>query len=96
MLMPGAKKGPLRLEEETQKIVSDSLSKIEAAISEWDSSKDKPADLKGQVRSLRRFHGLLSAWARDSQKGPKDEASATMRLRRFYEICSKIDDAGMS
>jgi len=89
-------KTPQELEAETQKIVSASISKMEVALSEWDSAKKRPDDLAGQVAHLRRFYKLLTKWERDSLKGGKDLASVQKRLRRFMEICGEIEFSGMS
>ncbi|MFH0885433.1 MAG: hypothetical protein V1861_07025 [Candidatus Micrarchaeota archaeon] len=88
-------KTPLELEAETQKVVSASISKIEVALSEWDSAKKKPDDLNNQVACLRRFYGLLTKWEKNSLSGSKDTASAQKRLRRFAEICTEIESSGM-
>ncbi len=85
----------LELESETQRVVSKSISKIEVALSEWDSAKKKPDDLEGKVAYLRRFYELLTGWERDSLTGSKDTASAQKRLRRFAEICRDIESARM-
>lgn len=88
-------KTPLELETETQKVVSASISKIEVALSEWDSARKKPGDLESQVAKLRRFCELLSGWERDSLMGSRDTASAQKRLRRFTEICREIESSGV-
>jgi hypothetical protein len=88
-------KTPLELEADTQKVVSSSISKLEVALSEWDSARKKPEDLTGKVAYLRRFYGLLTKWEKNSLSGSKDTASAQKRLRRFAEICHDIESAGM-
>ncbi len=93
--MDAAGDDALRVEEETRQKVSDSLSRIEVALSEWDLAKRKPKGLEGRISYLRRFHGLLSRWEKDSLKGRRDGASVRERLRRFMEICRGIESSGM-
>lgn len=91
----GNAKTPQELEADTQKVVSASISKIEVALTEWDSARRKPEDLRGQVAQLRRFCTLLSSWEKASLSGSRDTASAQKRLRRFFEICRKIESSGV-
>lgn len=88
-------KSMIELEAETQRMVSDSISKMEVAISEWDSAKKKPDDLSDVVEGIRRFHELLSAWERKSLAGSRDTASIRKRLARFTEICAEIESSGL-
>jgi hypothetical protein len=81
------------LESETRLKVSESLSKIEVALSEWDSARKKPKKLENRIEYLRLSHTLLSGWARDSLRGKKDEGSTISRLARFIELCDALDAA---
>jgi len=93
--MDAGARTPPELEAQTQRLVSISLSKMEVAISEWDSAKHKPEGFSSQVESLRRFHRLLSDWERESLKGGRGTGSALKRLRRFSEICREIEKSGL-
>lgn len=88
--------GPLELEEETRKLVSGAISKIDIALSEWDASKNKPSELARKVRELRRFHALLSGWERESLRGGRGRDSAEGRLRKFVAICREMEEAGLA
>ncbi len=83
------------LEADTQQKVSDSISKIEVALAEWDGAKKKPKQLAKRIEYLRKSHQLLSAWAMESLKGKRDFPSTVDRLRRFTELCQKIDSKGL-
>jgi hypothetical protein len=80
----------LELEADTLRRVSSSISAIEAALAEWEASK-KPEFLEEDTEFLRMSHGLLSAWCRESLTGSRDPRSARERLRRFADMCRKID-----
>ncbi len=86
---------PSELESETRRMVSISLSKLEIALSEWDAAKQKPRDLEGEVAALRHFHGMLSGWEKESLKGAPGTKAALLRLRRFSEICRKMELSGV-
>ncbi len=87
---------PLELEEETRKLVSGAISKMDTALSEWDAAKKKPRELEGRVRAIRRFHSLLSGWERESLKGGRGRDSAEGRLRKFVAICREMEEAGLA
>jgi len=79
------------LESETRMKVSESISKIEVALSEWDAAKRKPKKLEKRIEYLQLSHKLLSGWAKESLKGKKDLQSAVDRLARFTEICDTLE-----
>ncbi len=83
----------LELEAETRMKVSDSISKIEVALSEWDAAKRKPKKLEKRIEYLQLSHGLLSSWAKESLKGKKDQESTLSRLQGFTELCDTLDKA---
>jgi hypothetical protein len=91
--MAGIDTKAIELEFETRLKVSDSLSKIEVALSEWDAAKKKPKRLEKRIEYLRLSHTMLSGWARDSLKGKKDQESTISRLARFIELCDALDVA---
>jgi hypothetical protein len=80
-----------RLERETQKKVSRSIAKIEVALAEWESAKEKPTKLKKRISRLKKTHRLLRKWEQESLKGKKDVVSVVGRLRKFTEICRQLD-----
>ncbi len=81
---------PLELEEDTLRLVSSSLSAIETALAEWDAS-EKPKDMERGTQYLRMSHCMLSAWSRESLLGRKDSKSARVRMKKFSEICRKLE-----
>jgi len=83
----------LELETETLEKVSDSISKIEVALSEWEAAKKKPKRLEKRIEYLQLSHRLLSAWAKDSLKGKRNLESSVGRLKRFTEICDRLESA---
>jgi len=86
-------KKAIELEEETKSKVSHSLSAIEVALAEWESSKKKPAELKKRMGYLKESHRALSRWMKDSLKGKLDLPSIAERLRNFSEICVELEKA---
>lgn len=80
----------VELETETQRKVSDSLSKIEVALADWESCRKRPKELGDRIKRLRMSHELLSAWEKESLKGKKDMASTVKRLRGFTEVCARL------
>lgn len=78
------------LEADTQRKVSSSLSKIEVALSEWDSAKTKPPGLEPRIAYLRMSLEELSAWEIESLSGAKTEKASLERLRRFTELCDRL------
>ncbi len=80
----------MELETETIGKVSESLGKIEVALSEWEAAKRKPKRLEKRIAYLQLSRQLLSAWARDSLKGRRDPGSVLSRLRKFTEICDRL------
>ena len=83
----------LELESETQEKVSESLSKIDVALSEWDAAKKKPKKLERRIEYLRMSQSLLTEWARESLRGKRDTESTLARLQRFTEVCDRLDKA---
>ncbi|MEW6036253.1 MAG: hypothetical protein AB1529_06580 [Candidatus Micrarchaeota archaeon] len=81
------------LEAETQKKVSDSLSKIEAALAYWDAAKKKPRRLVRRIAYLKMSHELLSGWEKESLKGSRDFSSVLTRLGKFADICERLERA---
>lgn len=81
----------IELEGETLTKVSDSLSKIEVALSDWDSAKRKPKALAPRIIFLRFAHKQLSAWAAASLKGKRDLASRARRFQDFISLCRKLE-----
>ncbi len=81
------------LERETREKVSESLSKIEIALSEWDAAKEKPGKLEKRIEYLRLSHRLLSGWATCSLRAQGGAESSLERLRDFTEICSRLEKA---
>jgi len=81
------------LESETKLKVSESISKIEVALTEWETAKKKPKKLEKRIEYLRMSHTLLSGWARESLKGKKDINSTLFRLQRFTKLCGTLDRA---
>ncbi len=80
----------IELEEETQYRVSDSLSKIEVALADWEACQKKPKGSEGRVERLRASHALLSEWEKKSLRGKKDFVSTIRRLQNFTEICTML------
>jgi hypothetical protein len=81
------------LEAETQKKVSDSLSKIEVALSYWDAAKKKPRRLARRIAYLKMSYELLSSWEKESLKGSRDFAAVLSRLGKFADICDRLERA---
>jgi hypothetical protein len=79
-----------RLESETLEKVSESISKIEVALADWDALERQPEELSKRMGFLKETHRILSAWARETLQGKKDFDSVTKRLDRFRQICKKI------
>jgi|WetSurMetagenome_2_1015567.scaffolds.fasta_scaffold163053_2 hypothetical protein len=84
----------LEMEDETRHRVSGTLSKIEIALSEWDSAKDKPLEFADRIEYLRRMHNLLLQWMQNSLKGSQDPESAYLRLKAFTGLCHMFDFPG--
>jgi hypothetical protein len=85
-----------KLETETREKVSDSISKIEVALSEWGAAKRKPKKLEKRIEYLQLSHRLLSSWARESLRGKKDFQASVDRLRQFTEICDTLEKSRAS
>jgi hypothetical protein len=81
------------LEEQAREKVSDSLSAIEVALSEWEAAKSKPNSLAGRISYLKISYKLLSYWERESLKGKKDDTSVIKRMRSFTAMCEKLETA---
>jgi hypothetical protein len=79
------------LETQTQEKVSDSLSKIEVALADWEAARKKPKVLARRMEYLALSRAVLSGWMKDSLLGRKDPRSAAERLRRFSAICRRLD-----
>ncbi|MFH0885439.1 MAG: hypothetical protein V1861_07055 [Candidatus Micrarchaeota archaeon] len=79
------------LEAETRMKVSESISKIEVALSEWNAAKRKPKKLQKRIEYLQSSYKLLSDWEKDSLKGRRDLPSSVKRLKRFTEICDRLE-----
>jgi hypothetical protein len=80
----------LEMETEARKRISSSISKIETALADWERS-DKPKELAGKVKFLKKTHKLLSDWMMKSLKGDKDRFSVKVRLQDFHGICRKLE-----
>lgn len=84
----------LELEEETLLKVSDSISKIEVALSEWNAAGKKPKKLEKRIAYLIYSHKLLSGWAKESLKGKRDPRSSLLRLQKFADMCDELERKG--
>lgn len=81
----------LRIEDEARQKVSSTISKIEVALSEWDGAKDKPPEYADRIEYLRRIHGFLLGWTRESLTGAKDAPSVYRRIQAFTRICRMLN-----
>jgi DNA-binding transcriptional regulator YiaG len=86
----------LELEAETQRKVSASLSKIEVALSAWESAKRKPKDVSEKLDYLKKSYSMLSEWEKRSLKGRKDIVSAADRLMDFVYVCQRLQFQGVN
>lgn len=84
-----------KLEAEIQRKVSHSISKIEVALAEWDAAKKKPEAIAEKIDHLRFLYKLLCIWEQDSLGGEKELPSVMERLKKYVEICKKIDEYNM-
>lgn len=78
--------------EKTERLALDTANKtisaIENAMAMWDSTKQKPQDLKESMVRLRYFHGALSDWARKMLRSRKSDINMRVEfLREFSNIC---------
>jgi hypothetical protein len=83
------------LEAETRSMVSNALSKIEVALSEWDGAKDKPPEFAGRIEYFRKVYTALTDWMKGSLRGPKDPESVLGRLERFAQISRELTFPGV-
>lgn len=79
----------LALEKKARNLASQSISKIEIALADWEQSK-KPKELTEKIKYLKKAHKLFSNWMKKSLKGKKDHASAQIRLKMFSDICYQL------
>ncbi len=86
-----AELGPDEFEELAREKVSESLSAIEVALSEWEASKTKPKVLAGRIRYLRSSYELLSGWEKESLRGNRDRESTLARIERFVAMCGRLE-----
>jgi hypothetical protein len=78
-------------EEQARGKVSESISAIEVALSEWESAKAKPEPLAIRIRYLKMSHQMMSDWAKESLKGKTDASSVKARIKRFISMCRKLE-----
>jgi hypothetical protein len=86
-----AELGPNEFEELAREKVSESMSAIEIALSEWEAAKTKPKVLAGRIRYLKSSYELLSNWERESLKGKRDSESTLARIEKFVAMCGRLE-----
>ncbi len=84
----------LALELEAQRKASVSISKIEASLEEWKAMERKPAHLGKRIQRLERAYLLIRRWEMESLRGRRDFESTLKRLRKFTELCKRIQEMG--
>jgi hypothetical protein len=79
------------LEEETQRVVNNAISKIESAIEAWKAAGEKPDEIRDSIMVLNKFYDDLVGWQRKSlmERESIDFDSRISRLRRFVDMCRK-------
>jgi hypothetical protein len=80
-------------EATVQQAVSNSLSKTEVALADWDAAKKKPEGMERNITVLKLSHQLFSGWLNKSLKGRKDGVSACGRLLEYSKICETLERA---
>jgi len=79
------------LESEALEKVTKTIELIDDAVSAWDASKDKPAELAPRIMKLKSFHEALSEWGERFGKVKATRAGMDRRLgilRDFVGICN--------
>ncbi len=78
------------MEDETFKRVRATLASIEGFLGKWNSSKEQPENMRGEVLRLQRYKKALKKWQRDAEKAKKKKETVggrMERLREFIMIC---------
>jgi len=75
--------------------IESSVPEIARAISAWDSSKQKPTDLRPRMLKLRRFYGAVIRWrrayqARAEKAAPEKKAAMLMD---FVGLCREYENS---
>lgn len=83
------------LEQETDGIVSSTISKIESAIEAFKAAGGKPQDIKEDIIRLKGFYNELRGWEKRSLEARRggDLESKVKRLQEFADICRRFSGA---
>jgi len=78
------------MERMTLEKANRTLSAIENAMAVWESSEEKPEDLKPRIARLRQIYEALANWEKkmlQSMAKKEDMDARVSRLREFSDIC---------
>ncbi len=75
------------IEDEAIQMVNRTLSALEEAIAAWESSPEKPAELKERYKSYLMMRDELTKWARRFLLSRNEERAFKGRLELLRELC---------